>query len=141
MENKPPLKKILRRLEGMFSSIFKNYISAWSIRLPFENERDSSKYHWLILKSVSIGDRISKRMEKTLPAPLVQVYKTWSRKDIRELIGEMMDMAKQRGNQIKGEFCLSGSQLEKAVDRFILSLMHFSAYTATDSKVRLLSFL
>ena len=79
-------------------------------------------------------------MEKTLPAPLVQVYKTWSHKDIRELIGEMMDMAKQRGNQIKGEFCLSGSQLEKAVDRFILSLMHFSVYTATDPKVRLVSF-
>ena len=47
----------------------------------------------------------------------VQLYKTWSRKDIHWLIGEMMDMAKQRGNQIKGDFCLPGSQLEKAVDR------------------------
>ena len=29
-----------------------------------------------------------------------------------------MDMAKQRGNQIKGDFCLPGSQLEKAVKEY-----------------------
>ena len=62
---------LINRFWWHFQIDIKRLTSAWSIRLSFENERESSKYHWLILKSVSIGDRISKRMEKTLPAPLV----------------------------------------------------------------------
>ena len=92
--------------------------SAWSIRLPFESDRDTSKYHWLILKSVSLSDRAVKRMAKTIPSPLVQTYKVWAKNDIHKLIGEMMTISKEKPNQHHEERCIPGSQLETAVDRY-----------------------
>jgi len=68
-----------------------------------------------------------KKMSKTLPSPLVQSYKVWSRQDIHSLIGEMINISKQRPNQTQGENCRPGSQLEKAVDRFALFQSHFQA--------------
>ena len=65
-----------------------------------------------------MSDRAVKRMQKTIPSPLVQTYRVWPRTQIHTLIGEMMDIAKQRQAQIKGDACLAGSQLEKAVDRY-----------------------
>ena len=73
---------LINRFWWHFQIEIKRLTSAWSIRLSFENERESSKYHWLILKSVSIGDRISKRMEKTLPAPLVRALRFFIRAQI-----------------------------------------------------------
>lgn len=92
---------------------------AWSIRLPFESEQNTAKFHWLILKSIShlVQEKIVKRIitNKSLP----QNYLIWSRMDIRHIIGEMMNISKLKPEQSdKSGFAVPGSQLEKALDRF-----------------------